>query len=70
MHYKEYKRQLDKSVDIVERRGDCRRARTGGSYDVILGTGLCVGCWDDYGTKRKVNDELREQARKRKSLQK
>ena len=67
MHYKEYKRQLSKSVDIVERQGDCRRAKTCGSYNVILGNGLCVWCWDDYGTRRVVNDELREIAQKKKS---
>ena len=70
MHYKEYKRQLDKSVDIGERRGDCRRVEKCGSYDVILGNGLCVWCWDDYGTKRTVNNELREKAQKRKKLKK
>ena len=65
MAYKEYKRQLYKSVSVVETQGACKWARTCGGYNVALGNGLCVHCWDDFGTRSIVNNELREQAQKK-----
>jgi sulfatase maturation enzyme AslB (radical SAM superfamily) len=56
-------------VDIVETQGACKWSKMCGSYNVVLGNGLCVSCWDDFGTKSIVNKELREKARRKKSLE-
>ena len=50
--------------EVIESRGACLKASRCGHWDVVLGNGLCVECWDKaekpYRKGEKISAKRRE----------